>query len=438
MKVSAFVPAKGTSERVPNKNLRILDGEYLFKRKLLQLLNCETIDEVWLDTESQEIIDLVQDLPVKILHRNQGLASNATDGHALFANEAMSVPDADIVVQALCTAPFLDAPAIDKAIRMLLENPSYDSALAMQVQKQYVWDEGAPAYGRDAIPNSVDLPPTTVETMSFYAVRRTDGQPLLKRFGSNPYHLNMTPFEALDVNTEEDLHLAETVCAGLRARQATHFQTVRNLLSSSLLSDVCKEMGISSMLPPELVPTSKGRILGFAKTLGLRALEKDERSLRNNAWRGIFNALDSYQFIRPGDVIVVSNAVPDRAYFGDLNATLALRSGAVGAIIDGATRDTDRVSELGFPVYAKCAYGDDIRYEGTVENMNHPIKVGDVVVRNNDIVYADNDGVCVIPGKMWPKVEKRALMAVEREARVKLNAAMGMAPRDILNSVGDF
>lgn len=54
-KVIAFVPAKGYSERIKNKNMQILDGEYLFKRKLRQLLGCEEIDEVWLDSDSEEM-----------------------------------------------------------------------------------------------------------------------------------------------------------------------------------------------------------------------------------------------------------------------------------------------------------------------------------------------------------------------------------------------
>ena len=46
MRIVAFVPAKGESSRIANKNTRILDGEYLFKRKILQLLECNEIDDV--------------------------------------------------------------------------------------------------------------------------------------------------------------------------------------------------------------------------------------------------------------------------------------------------------------------------------------------------------------------------------------------------------
>ncbi len=81
MRVVAFVPAKGESNRIRNKNTVVLDGEHLFKRKLRQLLECPEIDTVYLDTESDEIIELASDLPVKVLKRDPKLASNKTDGH---------------------------------------------------------------------------------------------------------------------------------------------------------------------------------------------------------------------------------------------------------------------------------------------------------------------------------------------------------------------
>jgi hypothetical protein len=103
--VVAFVPAKGSSERIENKNAKLLDGRPLVVHTLDRLLKCQNVDEVYLDTESDEIARLARHLPVKIMQRNRFLASNGTDGHALFMNEVRHA-DADIYVQALCTAPF--------------------------------------------------------------------------------------------------------------------------------------------------------------------------------------------------------------------------------------------------------------------------------------------------------------------------------------------
>src|SRR3546814_12643727 len=107
MKIVAVVPAKGHSDRIANKNLRVLDGEHLFKRKLRQALECKLITEVYLDTESDELADHATDLPVKRLHRPAALATNATDGHEMFAYQCAQVQDADLYIQCLCTAHFL-------------------------------------------------------------------------------------------------------------------------------------------------------------------------------------------------------------------------------------------------------------------------------------------------------------------------------------------
>ena len=86
-KVVAFVPAKGSSERIENKNAKLLDGRPLVVHTLDKLLKCQNVDEVYLDTESDEIAKLAKHLPVKIMKRSRFLASNGTDGHALFMNE---------------------------------------------------------------------------------------------------------------------------------------------------------------------------------------------------------------------------------------------------------------------------------------------------------------------------------------------------------------
>ena len=56
LKIVAVIPAKGSSERVQNKNLRLVDGEPLVLRAVRKCVQSKFFDEVWIDTESQEII----------------------------------------------------------------------------------------------------------------------------------------------------------------------------------------------------------------------------------------------------------------------------------------------------------------------------------------------------------------------------------------------
>lgn len=435
MKTVAVVPAKGTSERVPNKNMAVLDGEYLFKRKLRQLLACPGIDEVWLDTDADTIADAAADLPIKRMHRPAALATNTADGHEIFAWAASQIPDADILVQALCTAPFVGTRTVTRALDQLHAAPRADSLVAVRRQKNYLWDGETPAYGQGRIPNSTDLAWTVHEAMSLYMVRRTTGsRPPERRWGAKPLLFEIGAEEDIDINTPEDLVFAEKLCAGERAAWNAHASVLRPHLSSSLLSDICAERGLHAVLPPHIRPASPGRILGRVKTLALRAVTTRE----GDEWRGIYRALDSYAFVRPGDVVVCATKVPDRAYFGDLNAMLAIRAGAVGAVIDGFTRDTPRVRALGLPTYAHGSWCYDIKYEGTLEAMNNPIEIGGVTIANDDVLFADSDGVVVVPAAMWPEISEAAIAGMVREATIVADVIRGETVERIVSANGAF
>lgn len=438
MKIVAFIPAKGHSERILNKNMRILDGEHLFKRKLRQALDCPAITEVCLDTECDELAELANELPISFIKRPAELATNATDGHELFAWECAQRPDADLWIQLLCTAPFVTAATIQRAIDALLADPEADSLIGTTRTKQYCWNGQEPAYGRGRIPNSSDLPTAVIEAMSLYIVRRgPDGVPA-RRFGHRPILFDLDPIEQIDINHDVDFSMAETIAAGLRSSEVTRYRSMLPHLSSSMLADLMKERGLRAVLPANLRPTSGGKFLGRAKTLSLTRLENNADRSVEGPWNGIYNALQSYSFVRPGDVIMVANDTPEFAYFGGLNANLAIRAGAVGAVIDGATRDTADVRALGLPVYARAQFCDDIKFEGTLRSMNRPIQIGQVRICNDDMVYADEDGIVVVPHALWPEIEEAALDVMFNEARIMVQTARGRAVGDILAECGTF
>lgn len=430
-KVVAFVPAKGSSDRIKNKNLAILDGEHLFKRKLRQLCECPVIHEVILDTDDDVIADLASDLPIRRLRRPAELASNATDGHELFAWECSQV-EADIYIQSLCTAPFVGPDTVNRALQQLMDTPDADSLVAVTESKQYLWHEGVPAYGRGRIPNSVDLSLTTIEAMSLYMVRKKGNASPVRRFSEHPLMFKLTPNESIDVNWPEDLELAETIAAGQRARENLVLGALAPYLTSAMLSDITREMGLQCTMPKEISSMSSRKIFGRAKTMLLDSPQEGE------SWQRIYDALGSYAFIRQGDIIVVENRVPEHAYFGNLNAQLAMRAGAIGAVIDGVTRDREAVAALHFPVYARGQYCVDIKFQGVLRDMNKPVHVGAVRIENGDYILADGDGVTIVPRAFWPEVRARSLTSIEKEWRVGRAVAIGESPETILQQLGEF
>jgi regulator of RNase E activity RraA len=302
--------------------------------------------------------------------------------------------------------------------------------------KFYEWENNRPTYG-DKIPNSVDLPVRTIEAMSFYAVK-TNRKPVSKRYTDDVLLYQLSPMQSIDIDNREDLELAENICAGQRSKKIQQLNVLSKIITSSLLSDICKEHNIPHFLSKDIKSLSGGNFLGYAKTLKIKALEEHQKDPNKKDWEGIFDALKSYEFIVPGDVIIVSTDVPDKAYFGDLNATFAVRQGAVGVVVDGFTRDIDRVSKMNLPVFARGNKADDVRYEGTLETMNMPVIINDVTIRNNDIIFADTDGVICIPQEKWNFVLTEVKSNLKKEMMVKLEATFGADPFDVLNNVGLF
>ncbi|MBJ6367897.1 RraA family protein [Snuella sedimenti] len=433
MKIVAFLPAKGNSDRIENKNVKILDGKPLFLRQLEKLVACDFIDEVYLDTESDFIIDLASEVDCRILRRDPALASNVIDGHKLFYNEVSQV-EADVYIQLLATSPFIKIETIKKGLDILTQNESYDSVVLIKKEKQYTWNPKTfkTNYDIDNIPNSYELPDTILETMGLYMVKNRTAHTLKKRIGVKPFLLEAEPIEAIDVNYPKDFILANYIAAGIRENERSLFRNLSHLLSSPILSDIFDDLGIDNQIISGLMTNLDGRkLLGRAKTLKIK--KKDEDDLGS-----IYDALLTYETIVPNDIIVVENEVPQYAYFGELNANLAIRSGAIGAIIGGNTRDIDEVKKLQFPVFSKGYNCQDIKHKGTVKDFNKKICIEKVFICPNDLIFADNQGIVVIPQDYEDKVLKIAIDILKKENIIVSEVAEGIKINEIRNRYGDF
>lgn len=433
MKVVAFLPVKGQSERIENKNIKLLDGKPLFLHTLEKLTRCDFIDEVYLDSESEAIFAMASETDCRFLRRDPVLASNKTDGNRLFLNEVRHV-EADIYIQILCTSPFIEPDTIYKGVEILKNDPNYDSAVLTRKEKFYTWnnDTQRPNYDINNIPNSFTLADTIVETMGLYIIRRETALSTNRRIGDRPFMLSARPVEALDVNYPEDFEMADLVAAGKREKERKLLSTLSKQLTSSMLSDVLDEFGIENKIIMGLTlnfPDKK--LFGRAKTLRIKKSAPGDTTT-------IYDALDSYKTIVPGDIIVVENELPQYAYFGELNAYLALRSGAIGAIIGGQTRDSKEVRLLDFPVLAEGYRCKDIKYNGSVDYINKKIHIQGVEIGYEDLIFADNDGIVAIPKKWEAKVLTKCVETIKKEHNILGDITGGLEAAQIRGQYGNF
>ena len=438
MRVYAFVPAKGTSDRVTNKNMRFLDGERLYIRALKTLLSCKEIDQVFLDTDSSRLYELVDYLPITFMKRDRCLATNKTDGHQLFLNEIRSYPQADIYVQMLCTSPFIRSETIDRAIQTLKSNNTYDSAILMKRDKYYFWNRNKPSYNQEHIPNSVDLPDTISESMGLYIHKKDSALKTKRRYGENPLFIFGSAEELIDVNTPDDLKFAECYAKGIRCQENARLNLMKHFVTSAALSDLLDDMHVEkkqacgAVVAGWRVNLPNIKVLGRANTLKLRALRPDED------YNGIYQALKSYEGLTENNVICVENELKEYAYFGDLNARLALRSGASATIIDGMTRDLSETKQLNYPVIARGYNAIDVRRRATVDYINKPIRIGGYLITPGDLIFVDAYAMVVIYQKYEKEVIERVLKTFESERAIITDILTHKSIHDITENHGSF
>lgn len=112
------------------------------------------------------------------------------------------------------------------------------------------------------------------------------------------------------------------------------------------------------------------------------------------------------------------------ALYGELSATSARAYGAVGALIDGGTRDSAHLVEMGFPVFARYrnpveAFGRWMMLDYQVPIRVHGELSESIIIHPGDFIFGDLDGVVVIPQALTVQVleECERIMGIENVAR---------------------
>lgn len=203
-------------------------------------------------------------------------------------------------------------------------------------------------------------------------------------------------------------------------------------LYTAVVSDSLDQLGYRHQAMREyLRPVHpKCKFAGWARTIACSDLyhfPEDPYSIE-------IEAVDS---LLPGEVAVAGTQRSLRnAPWGELLSTAAKARGARGAVIDGLVRDVSKMEELGFPVFAAGIKPVDSMGRGIVTAYNVPVECGDVIVKPGDFIFADFDGVMVIPSAILNDVVALATDKVRREDNSRAELLAGGYLKDVFRKYG--
>jgi CMP-N-acetylneuraminic acid synthetase len=212
-KLTALVPMRHHSQRVPGKNFRPLAGKPLFHHILSNLQAVPDIEEIIVDTDSPVIKDGLSSLfpSVTIFDRPDHLRGDATSMNEIISYD-MSQRDAKFFLQTHSTNPFLSAETIKRAIKLFFkEYPAYDSLFSVTRIYTRLWDEDAQAINHDPseLIQTQNLPPIYEENSCLYIFTKSGFSKQRHRIGERPLMFEVDRREAWDIDTELDFEIVE-------------------------------------------------------------------------------------------------------------------------------------------------------------------------------------------------------------------------------------
>lgn len=216
MSLTALMPMKGHSERVPNKNIRPFAGEPLYHHVAKILQKSDYIESIVINTDSEWIAKEAPDLfsKVRIINRPKSIQGDFVSMNDIINHDLSKIPGHHFL-QTHSTNPLLDPETLDLAIQSYFENlDKYDSLFSVtRLQTRLYWDSGEPVnHDPKKLDRTQDLPPVYEENSNFYIFSRSSFKNAdNNRIGRNPQMFPVHPLEALDIDEESDFQLAETI-----------------------------------------------------------------------------------------------------------------------------------------------------------------------------------------------------------------------------------
>jgi CMP-N-acetylneuraminic acid synthetase len=211
--ITAIVPIRKGSQRVIDKNFKdFFNSKSLLELKIESLLQIKNIDDIVINTDSEDAIKIAKKYGVSYYKREPYYASSICSQSEFFFNLAETT-DSEFIIHTPCTSPLVSINTYNTLIDNFL-NSNNDSANTVSIVKDYLWLNGNPLNYNildKKVPNSQDLPDVFKLT---FGINMISKETMLNRknvVGNNPMFHIVNEVEEIDIDTQFDFDLAQFI-----------------------------------------------------------------------------------------------------------------------------------------------------------------------------------------------------------------------------------
>lgn len=215
------IPARAGSKRVKAKNLRDLCGQPLLSYSINAAKKCFPHKDIYVNSDSIEMLDLAKNHGVQGYHRNSDLASDNATGDQ-FAFDFIKNINADTLVMVSPVCPLIDSEDISNAVTAYTES-NCDTLITCESTQMQVFCEDKPVN----IDLSGQLEPTQNNPSVYilnWAVTIWNVKTFIKNFektgtayiGNNRLLFPIDSIHGHKISTESDFLMAEMLIDALK------------------------------------------------------------------------------------------------------------------------------------------------------------------------------------------------------------------------------
>lgn len=217
----AIIPARGGSKGIPKKNIIPFCGKPLIAWTIEQCIRAEHIDEVWVTSDCEEILDIAVSFGASVIRRPAEFSGDAATSesawlHALEQLESMG-KSIELVIAPQLTSPLREPEDLDQAIELFQQQQLDSLFSASPTEDMFIWERNnvgeltAVNYDPNSRRRRQDISPQFVENGSFYLFKPEILKGCNNRLGGVVGLSLMEFWKMFEIDTVDDIRMCKAL-----------------------------------------------------------------------------------------------------------------------------------------------------------------------------------------------------------------------------------
>jgi CMP-N,N'-diacetyllegionaminic acid synthase len=221
--IVAIIPARGGSKGISNKNIIDFCGKPLIAWTIEQCLSSKYISDVWVTSDSHEILDIAGRYGAKTINRPESISGDSASSEEAWIHAIDIIQEygnIDLVFAPQVTSPLRETKDINGAIEQMINSDSDSLLSTVEIEDFFIWRQGLKSEPESVNYDYMNRKPRQeiekkyLENGSFYIFKPKILKDNNNRLGGKVLLYKMEKYKIFQIDNNEDIELSAVIMKG--------------------------------------------------------------------------------------------------------------------------------------------------------------------------------------------------------------------------------